>query len=264
MRTIWRGAISFGLVHIPIKLYAATEEKSLKFNYLHAHCHTPIKYAKVCPTCGGEVTAEEIVSGYQYEPGRYVILSEADFANIPLATAKTIEILDFVELSEIDPVYYAKSYYLAPAEGGQKPYTLLRRAMAETGKIAIAKVVLCKKEVLACLRVYQGQALIMETMFYPDEVRPVRNIPDLEFTPNIQEHELSMAITLINNLSTHFQPEKYTDNYREALLELIRGKIEGEAVAIPEPRAEGEVIDLLKALEESIKATEAQKELVPR
>jgi len=264
VRTIWRGAISFGLVHIPIKLYTATQEKSLKFNYLHKQCNTPIKYAKVCPVCGGEVKQDEIVSGYQYEPGRYVILTEDDFAKIPLATAKTIEILDFVNLNEIDPVFFSKSYYLAPSEGGQKPYALLRQAMVETEKIAIAKVILRKKEALACLRVQQGQALIMETMFYPDEVKEISTVPDLQFTPTIHEHELKMAVTLIQNLSTHFQPEKYTDNYREALLQLVSSKIEGEAVTIPQPEGQAEVIDLLKALEESIKATEEQKELVIR
>lgn len=260
LRTIWKGAISFGLVHIPIKLYTATQEQGLKFNYLHKECHTPIKYEKICPVCGREVSSEEIVWGYQYEPGKYVVLDAEDFESIPLETTKTIDIIDFVNLAEIDPIYYAKSYYLAPNEGGQKPYTLLRQAMQDTGKIAIAKVVLRKKEALACLRVYSDEALIMETMYYPDEIRAANEVPELGTPIKVHDNELKMAISLIENLSEPFSPAKYTDNYREALLNLVRSKIEGESIAVPQPHGGAEVIDLMKALEESIKMAKKEEE----
>ncbi|MBO8127330.1 MAG: Ku protein [Firmicutes bacterium] len=260
MRTIWKGAISFGLVHIPVKLYAATQENSLKFNYLHKECHTPIKYEKVCPACDRKVDKGEIVWGYEYEPGKYVVLEKEDFESIPLETTKTIDIIDFVSLAEIDPIYYANSYYLAPAEGGQKPYSLLLKAMQETGKIAMAKVVLRKKEALASLRVYQNQALVLETMFYPDEIRSLEQIPELDHEPKIHGNELKMAVSLIENLSEPFQPERYKDNYRLALIELVHSKIEGEEIAVPTAgQGRAEVIDLMTALEESIKATKEEK-----
>ncbi len=260
MRTIWNGAISFGLVHIPIKLYPTTQEKSLKFNYLHKDCHSPLKYEKICPVCNREVSKDEIVWGYQYEPGKYVLLSAEDFENIPLETTKTIDIIDFVNLQEIDPVYFAKSYYLVPNQGGQKPYTLLRQAMQETGQIAIAKVVLRSKEALAAIRIYQNSVLMLETMYYPDEIKTLDQLPSIDYVSTIQEKELAMAVNLISNLSAPFEPAKYTDNYREALLELVRQKIDGEAIAVPAASGRAEVIDLMKALEESIKASAEQRE----
>ncbi|MGI6066246.1 MAG: Ku protein [Bacillota bacterium] len=258
MRTIWKGAISFGLVNIPVKLFPATENKSVKFNYLHRECNSPINYKKICPVCNKEVTQEEIVRGYEYEKGRFIILNEEDLENLPSTTTKTVDIIDFVDLSEIDPIYFSKPYYLAPAEGGQKAYTLLRQAMGETKKIAIAKVTIRSTENLVCLRVYQN-TLMMETMYYPEEIRSPQMLPELNINVDIHENEIKMANQLIKNLSGEFQPEKYKSSYREALLNLIESKVAGEQIKTPPVKGTGNVVDLMEALKASLKATEEEK-----
>lgn len=259
MRPIWKGAISFGLVTIPIKLYTATETKDIKFRYLHQECKSPIKYQRICPICEEEVANEELVKGYEYESGRFVVLEDEDLAKIPIESVKAIEIIDFVDLAEIDPIYFIKSYYLAPTELGLKPYNLLFKAMEETGKIAIARVILRSKETLACLRLY-GNALLMETIFYPEEIRSANLIPELNNDVKVNENELKMAISLIENLSTKFTPEKYTSQYREALMQLIEAKIQGEEIAVPEQPEGATVVDLMEALKASIAHVEDRKE----
>lgn len=259
MRPLWKGAISFGLVNVPVKLYPATESQDLKFNYLHSRCQTPIQYRKYCPHCRTEVPPEEIVRGYEYEKGRYVIIREEDLAGIPADTTHSINIMDFVDLPEIDPVYFARSYYLVPGEMGQKPYTLLRQAMAETGKVAIARVTLRTRESLAAVRVY-GPALVMNTMFYPAEVRAISALPELDFQVDLHANEVKMAVTLIKSLATSFQPEKYTDTYRQALLQVIKAKIAGDEVAVPARPEAGKVVDLMEALKASIELAKKEKE----
>ncbi len=258
MRTIWKGAISFGLVHIPVKLYPATEQKDLKFNYLHAECHTPIKYEKKCPVCDREISMDEIIRGYEYEKGRYVILNEEDLDRLPVSGSKTVDILDFVQLTEIDPVYFVKSYYLAPGDGGQKAYALLREAMERSGKIAIAKVVIRTKQSLAAIRVYR-HSLMMETMLWPDEIRSIADLPELNYQTPIHENELKMADMLINSLTEPFAAEKYHDEYRRALVELIEARIAGQEVALPERPEVGKVVDLMEALKASIRVAQEEK-----
>ncbi len=259
MRNLWKGAISFGLVHVPVKLYAATEKKDIKFNYLHEKCKTPIRYERVCPTCETEVPLEEIVRGYEYEKGKYVILRDEDFENIPLETTKTVEIMNFVNLAEIDPIYFDKSYYLAPGDGGQKAYELLKQAMQSSKKVAVAKVVIRSKESLAVLRVYQD-AILMETMFYPDEIRATRLMPELDYQVQIHENEVKMATNLVESLTEPFAPEQYQNRYRQALTDLIQSKITGEEVEVA-PKAEpGKVVDLMEALKASIQLAKEEKE----
>ena len=258
MRTIWKGAISFGLVHVPVKLYPATERKDIKFNYLHEKCKTPVKYERHCPNCDIDVPNEEIVKGYEYEKGKYIIIRDEDLEHIPLETSRTVSILDFVDLSEVDPLYFDKSYYLTPNEGGQKAFELLRQAMEKSGKVAIAKVVIRSKEALAAIRVYKN-TVAMETMFYPDEIRPVSALPELNYNVNIHENELKMAENLISSLSEQFQPEKYNNQYREAMMELIQSKITGEEIEIPAKAQEGKVVDLMEALKASIKIAQQEK-----
>ncbi|BCV21743.1 Ku protein [Moorella sp. Hama-1] len=259
MRPLWKGAISFGLVNVPVKLYPATESQDLKFNYLHSRCQTPIQYRKYCPHCRAEVPPEEIVRGYEYEKGRYVIIREEDLAGIPADTTHSINIMDFVDLPEIDPVYFARSYYLVPGEMGQKPYTLLRQAMAETGKVAIARVTLRTRESLAAVRVY-GPALVINTMFYPAEVRAISALPELDFQVDLHANEVKMAVTLIKSLATSFQPEKYTDTYRQDLMKVIEAKIAGDEVAVPARPEAGKVVDLMEALKASIELAKKEKE----
>ena len=257
MRTLWKGAISFGLVNVPVKLYTATEKKEIKFNYLHAKCKTPIKYERRCPTCNIEVPPEEIVWGYEYQKGQYVVLREEDFERIPDGGTKTIDILDFVDLTEIDPIYFEKSYYLEPSPGGEKAYALLRRAMGETGKIAIAKVTIRSKETLAVLRVYQN-VLLVALIFYPDEIRSIAGLEGVRTEPALHENEVKMANELIANLSGHFEPAKYTNRYREELMAMIQTKISGGEVSEVPERETGKVVDLMEALRASLAATEKQ------
>lgn len=262
MRNLWKGAISFGLVHVPVKLYSATERKEIKFNYLHEKCKTPVKYERICPTCESEVPMEEIVRGYEYEKGKYVIMKDEDFESIPLETTKTVEILNFVNLEEIDPIYFDKSYYLAPGDGGQKAYELLKTAMQDSGRVAVAKVVIRSKESLAALRVYRD-VIVMETMFYPDEIRGTQLMPEINYKVQVHDNEIKMANSLIESLSEPFNPEKYENQYRKALSDLITAKITGEEVEVA-PRVErGQVVDLMEALKASIDMAKEQKGKAP-
>ncbi|NLC50744.1 MAG: Ku protein, partial [Firmicutes bacterium] len=219
---------------------------------------TPLSYQRRCDRCDEDVEWEDIVRGYEYEKDRFVIINEEDLEKIPDKQTKTIDIVDFVSLSEIDPVYFDRTYYLSPDETGTKPYYLLHRAMAESGKIAVAKIVIRSKQSLAAVRVYD-QALALETMFYPDEVRDVNMVPGLGREPQLHENELKMAQELIKHLAARFEPEKYHDQYREALLEVIHAKIRGEDIAAPEIPERGKVVDLMEALKASIEMTKNVK-----
>lgn len=257
MRSMWKGSISFGLVTIPVKLYAATESKDVRFNLLHDECRTPIQYRKVCPNCDREVAQEEIVRGYEYEKGRYVIVRDEDLEAIPVAAARTLDIVDFVRLDQIDPIYFDKTYYLEPGEGGAKAYALLRRAMEETGRIAIARVVIRSKESLAAIRVFNNGVLAMETMHFPDEVRSPAGLTGI-VAPELRPQELDMATGLIASLSSgDFTPEKFENEYRQAVLDVIAAKAAGEdVVQAAEPVERGRVVDLMEALRASIRQAE--------
>lgn len=262
MRPLWKGAISFGLVYVPVKMYAATEKKNIRFNFLHEKCKTPLQSRRYCPYCDAEVATEEIVKGYEYEKGKYVVMKDEDFENLPGDNSRSINIVDFVSLTDIDPLYYDKGYYLAPGEGGQKVYELLKRSMQETGKVAVAKVVIRNKESIAILRVAEG-TISMSTMFYQDEVRKSSTIPELTYNVDLHENEISMAVNLINNLSAEFKPEKYTDDYRQQLMEIIQAKVAGEEIEVsPVPNAD-KVIDLMSALKASIDLAKHERDDKP-
>jgi len=236
-------------------MFAATEEKDIRFKYIHKECKTPIKYEKRCPVCNKEVSQEDIVRGFEYEPGKFVVIDDKDIEALRHSTGKAVEILDFVNLDEIDPIYFMKSYYLSPQETGEKAYNLLRAAMKQTGRIAIAKVTIRDKQSLAAIRVFHN-LLIMETIFYPDEVRDYTQVPNIPGENEVNHKELSMAVQLIDNLTTEFDPNKYTDEYRKELLTLIHKKIEGDEIIQPDKTIKTNVIDLMQALQESIKETE--------
>ncbi len=259
LRAMWKGTISFGLVTIPVKLYAATESKALRFNLLHEPCQTPIQYRKYCPSCEREVESGEIVKGYEFDRGRYVTLEEDDFESIPLAARRTLEIVAFVHLSEIDPVYFDKTYYLEPGEGGAKAYALLRHAMELTGRVAVARVVIRSKESLAALRVFRNGVLAMETMHFPDEVRSVAGLTGIA-QPELRPQEIEMATGLIESLTMPFTPERFENEYRKALLERIEAKIAGAPPEELGPAPEqGRVVDLMEALRASIQAAEGRR-----
>ncbi len=251
MRSMWKGSISFGLVNIPVKMYTATQEKQVRFNQLHSLCHTPIKYDKVCPRCERSVETEEIVRGYEYEKGRYVVFSDEELESFSQRSTGTVDILRFVDLHEIDPVYFNKTYYLEPSETGGKAYVLLKEALSSSGRIAVARITIRSKSSLAVIRIYHN-ILALETIFYPDEIRPADRL-HIAVPGPIDERELTMAISLIDSLTEPFQPEHYSDERREEMLSLIESKIEGREFAVIRPGAEKEpAVDLLAALEASL------------
>ena len=252
-RAMWKGAISFGLVSIPVGLYPATEEKSLRFNQLHDEDHGRIKYQRFCAKCGNEVSFEHIVKGYEYEKDKYVVMEDADFDAVPVESSRAIDIVQFVDLDEIDPVYFQKSYYLVPEETGLKAYTLLRRAMSENGRVAIAKIAFREKEHLAALR-FKDNVFVLETMFWPDEIRSAE-FDGLDKEIQVRPQEVQMAKSLIENLTEDFHPEEFRDEYREALLGIVEKKVAGEEIEVlPEPEAT-KVVDLMEALKASVEQT---------
>ncbi len=253
MHTMWKGSISFGLVNIPIKMFAATENKDLRFRQLHKECNTPVKYKKFCEHCGREVKEDEIVKAFEYEKDRFVIMKEEDFkAAKAEVLERAIDIVDFVNLNQIDPVFFGKTYYLSPERGG-KAYNLLRKAMSDTGRIALAKITIRNKQSLAALRVFQN-ALMLETLFYPDEIRDIGQVPGLPQNVAADPRELEMAVQLIDQLTTNFNPEKYQDEYRKSLHQIIQNKIQGKAVDVKvQPQVANNVVDLMSALQASLK-----------
>lgn len=260
MHTMWKGSISFGLVNIPVKLHSATENKDIKLRQLHEECKSPIKYERTCPVCERDVDNEEIVKAYEYAKNKFVVLDEEELNNLKKEQGdKAVEILDFVKLEEIDPIYFDRSYFLSPNEGGTKAYSLLRTALKDTGKIGLAKIIIRSKEQLAVVRVYQN-TLVMETIHYPDEVRNVQDVPNVPEEVDLGKKELDTAKTLIDQLTAEFDPEKYKDDYRTALLDLIEAKKNDEDVetATPKPTPDN-VTDLMEALEKSLEKTKKKK-----
>ncbi len=325
MRSLWRGVISFGLVNIPVRMYLAVEERAVHFRQLHRLCGTPIRYRRWCPRCDVEVQPEELARGYEYAPDRFVLITDEDLAGLPLPTARAVEILDFVHGEDIDPIYFQRTYYLEPAEGGEKAYRLLRRAMDLRRCVAVARVALRNKETLACLRTYRHQALALVAMAYPDEIRPLEALPAFAAlgapeplaaggdgqwagtgrpvtgggpvhgragnslpraygdgaalalpgspdgaagagTPGdgtrpagepVADRELELALHLIDRLTAPFDPGRYRDRYREALLGVVERKLAGreEVVTPPEPAP---VLDLMEALRASLAQVEAR------
>src|SRR5699024_5404452 len=194
MHTMWKGTISFGLVNIPVKMHAATENKDIRLRQLHAECHTPVKYEKVCPVCDRELKQEEIVKAYEYANNKFVVLDEDELEALKKEqTDKAVEIMDFVQLDDIDPIYFEKSYYLSPNEGSSKAYGLLRTALKDTGKIGVAKIMIRSKEHLAVIRVYEN-TLVVETVHYPDEVRNVEDVPNVPDEVETVKKELDTAM----------------------------------------------------------------------
>jgi DNA end-binding protein Ku len=258
MHTVWKGAISFGLVHVPVKMFTATEDKDIHFKNIHKACGTPISHVKTCKHCEKEVEYEEIVKGFEYEKGKFVIFNEEELEAIKPDTNKTIQILDFVDLTDIDPIYFQKAYYLSPDMAGGGAYSLLLEAIKQSGKIGIAKISIRSKSSLAAIRAIDN-CICMETMYYPDEIRALNLVPNLPEAGQVNERELTMAKMLIEQLSAEFEAEKYTDDYRIALTEAIQQKIAGKGIDIVNsPAAERtNVIDLMAALQASLEATKA-------
>lgn len=258
MRSIWNGAISFGLINVPVKMFAATEDKDLHFKLLHKTCKAPLKQKRVCSECGQEVAWDDTIRAFEWEKGRFVIMEEDDFNVLPDTGSRSIDILDFVNLKDIDPIYFHKTYYLSPGDTGKKAYNLLRSAMEDTGKIAVGKVVLREKQHLVTLRIVED-CIAMAMMFYPDEIRSIEHVPAVHDQIAVSEGEKKMAVQLIESLAEPFEASKYTDTYREELLNVIEAKAHGEQVEVSAAPRAAKVVDLMDALRASLELVESQK-----
>jgi DNA end-binding protein Ku len=262
-RAIWTGAISFGLVTVPVKLYSAVDRKTVRFHQLSGKTGIRVAQKRVDPQTEEEVPYQDIVKGYEIAPERYVKIEPAELETLEPKKTKTIEIEEFVELSQIDPIFYDHPYYLAPGTGGAKPYRLLLEAMEETGKVAIARVVIRSKEQLVAVRP-MGIALGMATMLFPDEVLPPERLDEIKEAADVKttKRELEIAEQLIESLAGEFEPDKYRDNYREQVLALIERKAEGKEIAVQPPAEEmpAPAPDLMSALKASLDAVRAAGE----
>ncbi len=258
-RPLWKGAISFGMVSIPIKLYTATEDKDVRFNMLHETDHSRVKQKLFCAEEDVEIDrSTEVVKGYEITPGNYVIMDEEDFEKVNVPSTHTIDIKSFVDLQDIDPILYQKTYYLEPEEVGQKPFALLMAALRETKRVAIAKVTLRQKEQLCSLRLY-GDTIALETMYYADEVRSTQDLAVPGENVSVTQRDLDMARSLVEMLSDEeFEYEQYKDEYREALLEIISKKAEGQTVEAPAPQV-AKITDLTEALRASVEEIRKRK-----
>jgi DNA end-binding protein Ku len=258
---MWTGAISFGLVSVPVKLYSALDRKAVRFHQLSGRTGVRIAQKRVDPQSGEEVPYEEIVKGYEITPERYVVIEPAELDALAPQKSRTIEIEEFVELAQIDPVYYDHPYYLAPGPGGAKPYRLLHEAMRQAGKVAIARVVIRSRESLVAIRP-MGEALEMATMIFADEVTPPDRLDEISETTQVKttKRELEIAIQLVDSLAAKFEPQKYHDTYREEVLDLIERKAQGEVIAVqPAPEeVAAPAPDLMSALKASLDAVRAR------
>ncbi|MCP8968620.1 Ku protein [Ectobacillus ponti] len=258
MHTVWKGNLTFGLVSIGIKLHSAVEEKDVKLISIHKDCLVPIRHEKIAPGCDDDaIEPEDIVKAYEYGPHQYVILNNNELDALKKEyEVKAVDIMSFVQLEEIDPVYFDRSYFISPTPGSEKAYLLLRQALERTGKIGLVKISLRSRQHLAIIRVLDD-CLILETIHYPDEVRTVDQVPNLpdadQFT--IQTKELVAAITLVNQLTVRFDPEAYQDEYRSALLDLIELKIEQEDIVKPVINPNRDLGSIMEALSASIEQT---------
>jgi DNA end-binding protein Ku len=264
MRAIWRGAISFGMVTIPVKLYTATEQRDVRLRMLCRKHEAPIEEKRVCTEGGEELAWEELVRGYQVSKGEFVVLEPDEIDEAKPESSTTIDIGDFVEAEEIDPVYFEKTYYLEPTDVGTKPFSLLKQALEETDRVALARVTIRSRERLATLRSYDG-TLALETMFWPDEIRSTGALDLPEgAAAKVRPKELEMARSLVASLSDRFNPEDYEDDYRAALEELIERKMRGEKRNAKRRKPEPKVIDLMDALKASVAASQTAEKRRPK
>ena len=259
MRSIWKGSVSFGLVSIGVKMYAATEERDVSFHQVRRSDGSRIRYKRVAEADGAEVAYSDIAKGYSLPNGEVVVLDDGDFADLPLPTARVVDVLQFVPIDQIDPIYYAKSYYLEPEQPAVKPYVLLREALEDSGMVGLVKVAIRNREQLAVLRVRDG-VIVLETMIWPDEVREAE-FAFLDSDVELRPQEKAMAESLVTSMAGDFDPTLYTDEYREALQEVINAKVEGREVAQVEPTTSGggQVVDLMAALRASVDAAKRSR-----
>lgn len=257
-RAIWKGAINFGLVTIPVGMYPATESKTPKFKQLRKDDHSPIRYKRVAETDGEEVSWDDIVRGYEFEKGRYVVFTDEELAAAaPDGSSRLVDVVQFVDEAEIDPMYYKSSYYLVPEKTGAKAYKILADALKDKGRVGLAKVAIREKQHMATLRVKDG-VIVMETMYWPDEIRAA-DFEGLDTDVEVRKEEVEMAAMIIDNLTREFDPAEWVDRTRETVEELAVKKVAGEEIVVPESPEPTKVVDLLEALKASVEATKEQK-----
>ncbi len=256
-RAIWTGVITFGMVSIPVKLYSATENKDISFNQLHRDCKGRIKQQTFCPTCDRKIEYDEIEKGYEYGKDQYVVITKEDLEKLPVPNKNVVEVTSFIRQDEIDPIYYDKNYYIEPDPAAKKPFALFLKAMKEKDVVAVASIALRSKQRLCALRLLDG-TLMLNTLLYPDEIRVQRGTP----LPDVQlsDKEMAMANSLIDLMTSDFEPEQLKDSYREALLTTIEAKLEGKEVVEAPAAPSSNVVDLMDALKASMEAMKAQKE----
>ena len=260
MRTIWNGSLNFGLVNIPIGLAVAQQRKDVSFRTLHRECGTPIKQKRWCPVHERDVEADELVKGWEFAKGQYVLVEESDLEAVALARSQSIDINKFVDLGEVDPIYFDRAYYLAPADAPaqRRPYVLLLRAMQEANVAAIGKFVLWGKENLCLIRPL-GESLALETLYYAEDIRTRDEIDDAVGETEVQEPELEMARQLVASLVGEFEPEEFVNEYRGELRAMLEAKLAGEEIVAPEQPEPAQVVDLMEALKESVAQARKQK-----
>jgi DNA end-binding protein Ku len=258
-RSMWRGAISFGMVAIPVRLYLATESKSVSFRLLCPNDHTPVRNKRWCPEEDREIGWSEAERGYEVGKDEYVIVTDADLDNLPLTTTHTIDIVEFCPDSEIEAGVYLKSaYYLEPEAVGVKPYALLRQALEKTGTVAIGKIALRDREHLCRLALHE-EGLLLNTLHWPDEIRSAGELAIPTESPNVPKKELDMAVMLVENMSAHFDPARYHDDYREAVIQVVESKLTNQPIERPEVQETGKVTDLMAALKASVEAAKSRR-----
>ena len=258
MRTIWNGSINFGLVNIPIGLAVAQQRKDTAFRTLHRECGTPIKQKRYCPVHERDVEADELVKGWEFAKGQFVLVEESDLEAVALQRSQSVDIVRFVPVDQVDPIYFDRAYYLAPAgpEAQRRPYVLLLRAMQDAGMAAVGKFVLWGKENLCLIRPL-GESLVLETLYFAEDIRPRAEIDEAVEETDVKDPELAMARQLVESLVGDFDPEDYQNEYRNELRAMLEAKVAGQEIARPEPAPEAPVVDLMEALKQSV--AQAQK-----
>jgi len=259
MRTIWNGSINFGLVNIPVGLAVAQQRKDTSFRTLHRECGTPIKQKRYCPFHERDVEADELVKGWEFAKGQFVLVEDSDLESVALQRSQSVDIIRFVPIDQVDPIYFDRTYYLAPAgpEAQRRPYVLLLRAMQEAGMAAVGKFVLWGKENLCLIRPL-GESLVLETLFFAEDIRPRKEIDEAGEETEVKGPELAMATQLVESLVGDFNPKDYENEYRNELRAMLEAKLEGKEITAPEPAPEAPVVDLMEALKQSV--AQAQKE----
>jgi DNA end-binding protein Ku len=260
MRTIWNGSINFGLVNIPIGLAVAQQRKDTAFRTLHRECGTPIKQKRYCPFHERDVEADELVKGWEFTKNQFVVVEESDLEAVAVQRSQSVDIIRFVPISQVDPIYFDRTYYLAPAgpDAQRRPYVLLLRAMQEADMAAVGKFVLWGKENLCLIRPL-GESLVLETLFFAEDIRPRKEIDDAVEETEVKDPELAMARQLVDSLVGEFDPEDYENEYRNDLRAMLQAKLEGKEIALPEPVTTAPVVDLMQALKQSVAQAKKDK-----